>query len=315
VKLCEPKRVHEDVELRHLRYFRMVAEELNFRRAAERLFMEPQPLNFQIRQLERELGFRLFSHRDGRTQLTAAGETFSRDVESLLSATEQAVARAGQVARGETGTLRVAIPSHMANELLAPAIMSFHRDYPGVSFTIRQLAHAQQVDGLLRSQIELAIGILHPDDPRLDSRALTRGRAVVAVPADDALAALDVVPWDALDGREAVLLDPEEAPLARKWIDGMLADHAVKLRESQSVGDIESAISFASFGFGLAIALAPIGMRPHHPGVTFVDLPPDAAELEIGAIWLHGDENALRDKFVDTLAELTSDFAEQASAS
>jgi DNA-binding transcriptional LysR family regulator len=290
------------MELRHLRYFRMVAQELNFRRAAERLFMEPQPLNFQIRQLERELGFRLFSHDDGRTRLTAAGEVFSHDVESLLDATEQAVARAGRVAHGEAGTLRIAIPTPFANALVAPAIKRFHATYPDVSFNVRQMTYTDQQEALQRTQLDVGMGLVPLDDPRFESRALARARPVVAVASTDELATLPVVPWDALQGREAVVLDPEHSKSARTWIDGILNEHGVRVHESQSVADTESAISFAGFGFGLAIVFAPAGDLPERPGVTFVELPPDAGDVELGAIWLHGDENPLREKFVETLA-------------
>jgi DNA-binding transcriptional LysR family regulator len=297
------------MELRHLRYFRVVAQELNFRRAAERLFMEPQPLNFQVRQLERELGFRLFSHRDGRTHLTAAGETFSRDVESLLAATEQAVARAGRVARGEAGTLRIGNPSQMANPMIAQALKDFRITYADVSFQIRQMTYAAQLEALQRAQLDLVLGILPNDDPRLAGRALMRARPVVAVPSNDELALLPVIPWSALQGRELVLLDAEQAAGARKWFDGILAKHDVHFHQSQAAADTESAIAFAGFGIGTAIVFAPVGTLPERPGVTFVDLPPDAGEIDVGAAWLRGEEYPLRDKFVDALANASSEWA------
>ena len=297
------------MELRHLRYFRIVAQELNFRRAAERLFMEPQPLNFQIRQLERELGFRLFSHRDGRTQLTAAGETFSHDVESLLSATEQAVARAERIAHGEAGTLRIGFPSSLASGLVAPAIKSFHTTYPDVSFHVRQMPYAEQVDAIGRAQLDIGLSIVPTGEPRLHERGLTRVRPVVAVPSTDDLAALAVVPWEALDGRDAVVLDAHQAAIARKWIDGILAEHGVTLHEAQSVDDTESAISFAGYGFGLAIVLALPGLMPERGGVTFLPLPLDAGDIEVGAIWLRDEEHALRDKFLDVLAASMTEVA------
>lgn len=288
----------------------MVAEELNFRRAAERLFMEPQPLNFQIRQLERELGFRLFSHHDGRTQLTAAGESFSHDVESLLTATEQAVARAERVARGEAGTLRIAIPSSLASGLVAPAIRSFHTAYPDVSFHVRQMPYAEQVEALQRAQLDIGLSIVPTGEPRLLERALSRARPMVAVPSTDELAALPVVPWKALHGRDAVVLDAHQAAVARKWIDGLLAEHGVTLHEAQSVDDTESAISFAGYGFGLAIVLTIPCLGPaERPGVAFVPLPPDAGEIEVGAIWLRDEEHALRDKFLDVLVASTTEVA------
>ena len=93
------------MDLRHLRYFRVFSEELNYGRAAERLHMEPQPLNFQIRQLERELGFRLSVRKENQTRLTAAGEIFAAEIMKVLAAVDFAVEAAGRAARGESGLL------------------------------------------------------------------------------------------------------------------------------------------------------------------------------------------------------------------
>ncbi len=129
------------------------------------------------------------------------------------------------------------------------------------------------------------------------------------MPSTDELAALSVVPWTALQGRDAVVLDPEQAANARRFIDGILAEHGVRVRESQSVADTESAIAFAGYGFGLAIVFAPPGDLPERAGVTFVELPPDAGDIELGALWLRGDENPLREKFVETLAACATEVA------
>ena len=263
--------------------------------------MEPQPLNFQVRQLERELGFRLLGQRDGKTHLTAAGESFARDVEGLLTATEQAVDRAARIARGEAGTLRVAVPSHLATPLLAEPVKAFHANHPDASFQIRQMSWADQIDALHRAQLDLGIGILPPDDPHLDGRAIARARPLVAVAASDELATLPEIPWAALQGRPALLLDPEESGLARRWLDDMLAAHDVRVGESQAVPDTESAVALAGFGFGMAILLAPDIMLLERPGVAFIPLPNDAGEIDVSAMWLRGEEHVLRDAFVDML--------------
>jgi DNA-binding transcriptional LysR family regulator len=175
------------------------------------------------------------------------------------------------------------------------------------------MPYAEQREALQRAQLDLGMGMVPIDDPGLDGRAFTRARPVVAVPSADELAALAVVPWENLQGRDAVVLDPEQAGNARAWIDGILAEHGVQIHESQSVADTESAISFASFGFGLAIVFAAAGTLPERPGVTFVELPPDAGDLELGAIWRRDDENPLREKFVETLAACAMEVAPLAS--
>jgi DNA-binding transcriptional LysR family regulator len=148
------------VELRHLRYFRVVAEELNYSRAAARLHMEPQALNFQIKQLERELGFALFTHREKRTELTAAGTVFLADAKDILAAVDRAVLRGASVARGESGFLRIGYLTAMMNAFLAPAIKQFRTAYVGVSLDLRMLRPAEQEEALSRNELDLGFAML-----------------------------------------------------------------------------------------------------------------------------------------------------------
>jgi DNA-binding transcriptional LysR family regulator len=296
------------VELRHLRYFRVVAQELHFGRAAARLHMEPQPLNFQMKQLERELGFRLFSHRESRTRLTAAGERFLDDVEPILEATERAVDRAAQVARGEAGTLRIGFPTSMAHLILAPGIKHFRENYPETSFELRNLTNEEQLEALLGGRIDLGLGILPFVAPGFEGRAIARARLLLAVSPSDVLARESVVTWNMLDGRNAVTFDASAASVARTWVDTTLAEHDVVVREIQTAVDIDSALAFAAAGMGLTIVAAPAGLRPSRTDVTFVDLPADAGEMDVDAVWLHGDENPLRDRFVEMLGACVNEI-------
>ncbi len=111
------------------------------------------------------------------------------------------------------------------------------------------------------------------DDPRFDAAPLTRARPVVAVASTDELASLAVIPWETLNCREAVLLDPEHAALARRWVDGITKPtYGVSFREASRScrhGHGEARFRSPGFGFGLAIVFAPLGVVPERPGVTF----------------------------------------------
>src|SRR6266446_1362780 len=106
------------MELRHLRYFIAVAEELHFGRAAEKLCIAQPPLSQQIQQLERELGFLLFNRTNRRVELTAAGHMFLEEARVIMSSLEKAVHAARRVARGETGWLGIGFVGSATYQML-----------------------------------------------------------------------------------------------------------------------------------------------------------------------------------------------------
>ena len=145
------------MELRHLRYFAAVAEELNVRQAGRRLHVSQPPLSRQIRDLEEELGTKLFDRRKKKMTLTAAGECFLREARQILAHVERAGQLALAASRGETGQLTVGFLSALGGLLLPPAIRSFRRSFPVVDVTVQEMSPPEQIVALLDRQIDLGI--------------------------------------------------------------------------------------------------------------------------------------------------------------
>src|SRR3990170_2205630 len=136
------------MELRHLRYFLAVADELHFSRAAARLHIAQPPLSQQIRQLERELGFDLFLRTNRRVRLTDAGRYFRDEAHSLLERLERAQASAQKVARGESGSLAVGHVAAVTFALLPRFYRRFRERHPEIALTLSEMSTAEQVEAL-----------------------------------------------------------------------------------------------------------------------------------------------------------------------
>jgi DNA-binding transcriptional LysR family regulator len=290
------------VELRHLRYFRVVAEELHFGRAAVRLHMEPQPLNFQIKQLEREIGFALFSHRENRTHLTSAGTAFLADVEDLLAAADRAVKHGARVARGESGLLRVGYIEPLVHGFLAPAIKRFRSAFPDVTFGLHTLRPDELEHALNRQELDVGFTLLPVPDDNFDALPVSHARPVVAVPAGDPLAQLERVSWADLDGHDAISFEHRFSGYQGR-METMLAEHGVRLTTTQQTDSMEGALAFVGVGLGIALLHLFISTTPRSD-VVFVPLPDDAGEAEFGAIWRREDAHPLRKRFLETVATL-----------
>src|SRR5437764_2755099 len=158
------------MELRHLRYFVAVAEDLNFRRAAERLHLAQPALSAQIKSLEDELEVRLLERNTRSVKLTAAGRVFLEEARTVLAAASQAAHRARKAEHGLVGTLRLGVIAAVANVWLARILRGFHQRFPGVQLSLFDLTSPEQLQRLHTGDLDA--GLLRPpvSFPELDCR-------------------------------------------------------------------------------------------------------------------------------------------------
>src|SRR3954470_18066089 len=133
------------MELRHLRYFVAVAEELHFRRAAERLHMSQPPLSQQIRQLEEEVGAQLLLRNQHRVELTASGAAFLERAREILDAVESAKLEARRVQRGEVGRLAVGFVGSAMYSVVPERLSAFRARYGDVALRLHELGTTQHL--------------------------------------------------------------------------------------------------------------------------------------------------------------------------
>jgi DNA-binding transcriptional LysR family regulator len=178
------------VELRHLRYFVAVAEELHFRRAAERLRIAQSPLSQQIMALEHDLGVNLFLRDKHRVELTHAGEVFLPEARDLLERAKAAATIALRAQRGEHGRLRIGYLTSATSDLLSQVVRSFKLKHPKVDLVMHDMVPDAVVAGL--EQGTLDAGVLRSDrvlgHAALGWQELWRDPLMVALPRDHWLA-------------------------------------------------------------------------------------------------------------------------------
>lgn len=145
------------MELRHLRYFVVVAEEGHFTRAAERLGMQQPPLSQQIRALEQMLGFALFRRHPKGAALTAGGEVFLQEARAILENVDAAMARAARASSGAVGRLSVGFTSSAAAHPFIPQVVRSYREaWPQVELEFREGNAAELTDALVHDKLDLA---------------------------------------------------------------------------------------------------------------------------------------------------------------
>lgn len=146
------------MELRHLRYFVMVAEERHFTRAAARLNMQQPPLSQQIRALEQELGFELFKRHPKGVDLTAGGRVFLHEAQDILARVAEGSRKASRAAHGIEGTLVIGFTSSAAAHPLIPRIIRAYREqYPGVAVSLKEGSAQQMTEAAIDASVDVGI--------------------------------------------------------------------------------------------------------------------------------------------------------------
>src|SRR3954463_8181806 len=181
------------MELRHLRYFVAVAEELHFRRAAERLHMSQPPLSQQIRTLEADVGATLLVRNQRRVELTAAGRAYLARARDILAAGEDAAREARRVQRGEVGRLDVGFVGSAMYSVVPELLRAFRERNPDVGLHLRELGTTEPPPGLEDGRLDL--GFLRPPGgrPGLTITTVLREPVVAALPEAHPLAAAEAV--------------------------------------------------------------------------------------------------------------------------
>jgi DNA-binding transcriptional LysR family regulator len=180
--------MNPQIELRHLRYFIAVAEELHFGRAAERLHLAQPPLSQQIRQLENILGYPLFLRTSRSVRLTPAGEVYLERARRLLRSAERDIHEMRQVAKGEMGSLRIGFVSSAMLTQLPSTFRTYREAFPGIELQLSESFSARVIAGLEDGTLD--VGILRDGDQAdsLQVTTLLTESFVAVVPAHHPLA-------------------------------------------------------------------------------------------------------------------------------
>jgi DNA-binding transcriptional LysR family regulator len=265
------------MELRHLRYFLAVAEELNFSRAALRLHIAQPPLSQQIRQLEDELGLQLLERGSRPLRLTEAGRHFQTEALAVLAKLDEAVAGTRRIGRGEVGWIGIGYVGSAMNLLLPPVLRRFHAEHPGVEVLLYETLPHEQPAALLDRRIH--VGFIRPgfDHPELVEESLYDEPICVALPSDHRWANRTGIAIAELVDEPVVLYGGRlSRGVDSSFILSLFRAGGVEPKVAVQAQYAESALGLVAAGMGVALAAAGFGLVPRS-GVRFVPVVPPTA--------------------------------------
>jgi DNA-binding transcriptional LysR family regulator len=241
------------IEIRHLRYFLAVAEELNFSRAAERLGIAQPPLSQQIFRLEELVGQRLFERRP-QVRLTSAGKSLADSAQRLIAQLQHDVDEARRAGLGQAGTLTVGFPASALVTWFPQAIRSFREKYPEVNLRLRELPSADQVAALDEGVID--IGLLRGKvvEDRLHCSVILEEPFVAVVSGNHPFHGRRSVGLQELAQEDFVLFPRGVAPALRDEISAIFREAGVEPRTVMEAQEWLTIIGLVETGIGVSIA-------------------------------------------------------------
>lgn len=263
-----PEGARPGTELRRLRYFLAVAEELHFGRAATRLDIAQPPLSRQIAALEAELGVDLFDRSRSQIRLTQAGQVLQAHAAALVERLETAWRETRLVGTGAGGGLRIGFAGSAAHGPLPDLIRAFRAQYPAVTLSLGAMAAADLHSALIRREIDIAIARPALTDEEFRRETLSREDLILALPETDPLAAAERVRFADLRGRSFVLYPAAPRPGHADTVLEICAREGVRPAATEVAPDCQSAIHLVAVGVGVAVVPASVA-RSTRPGVAF----------------------------------------------
>lgn len=257
------------MELRHLRYFSVVAEELNLTRAAARLHMAQPPLTRQIRQLEEELGTPLFERGSRGLTLTPAGQFFYEHTLQVLEKVDTMVAATRRMARSKRELFSIGfVPSVFYGQL--PLLVRGLRQKEEVELTLVELTSVQQVQALKAGRIDIGFGRLLIDDPEVEQEVLFEEPMVAALPVGHPLEGTTPTLAE-LAEYPLILFPATPRPSLADLVLGMFRRRGIKVKVAQEANEMQTALGLVASDLGITLVPEQV-RRLQRDGVSYVYL-------------------------------------------
>lgn len=284
------------MELREIRSFVTLAEQLHFGRAAHLLHLSQPALTKQIRRLEEEVGGALLARGRHGAQLTALGQQFLRGAQRAVRDLDELLDRTRRIAAGETGRLRIGFGFHTF-ELVPRLVVRLRESVPSIELTLRDMSTVEQVEALRSEAIDLGfvrlpVGAEFETLPVIEDRLMLVSSLSAELPVNLSLKDCRDKPF--------VLISHDRSPTFRQHAVTLCAKYGFHPRTVQEVPEVTTALALVQAGMGLTMIPQSFGST-QFAGVRFHILQDPEARWKVGAAWRRGDTNPLLHRFLTML--------------
>lgn len=278
------------IELRHLEYFRGVAEELNFRKAAERLFISQPGLSRQIKQMEELLGVQLFERTKRNVELTAAGNYLKSEVDYIFNHLELTKTQLREIASGKIGELRIGFLGSAAHQVIPDLLVRLSREFPGIQTNLEELNNQLQVEMLEKDKLDLGFVRLARVPEGLSMKAVHRDTFSLVLPIAHPISAANFEHVGQLQEEPFILFSSDYSSLYFDKIMSICEDRGFTPKISHK--SVHALTIFKLVEAGLGVAIVPSSLKEGYDlKVKFIEITDIPQHTELFAVWKTENRN------------------------
>jgi DNA-binding transcriptional LysR family regulator len=289
------------MEIRHLRSFIAVAEELHFGRAAARLHMAQSPLSQHIRRIERELGVELLTRGHHVVGLTDAGRVFLAGARRTVAAMDETDDRTRRAARGEVGTIVVGYVSEVTVDLLPMSLKAFKESRPDIEVDLKEGTTGLLLDALRSREVDVIFARSPASVAGLRCEQLVNESLMAALPSDDAPDHLRLAD---LSSEHFVMPTHTAAEGLRHDIDEACSNAGFRPRVSRETSPLSAVLLLVAAGAGVAVIPASVAHLYPVPGLHYARLTDPEPVTTAGVAWRRGEDSRIVEKFLQVTRDL-----------
>ncbi|MFT5761656.1 MAG: DNA-binding transcriptional LysR family regulator [Polaribacter sp.] len=288
------------IEIRHLKYFLAVAEDLHFRKAAERLFISQPGLSKQIKQMEIGLGIVLFERHNRKVILTNAGEYLKRELAINLKNIEHTLNHAKLLNEGKNGDLKFGYVGSAMQEIIPNLLVNFKNDYPNIVFSLKEMDNQKQIDGLL--SYDLDVGFVRLDRvPRgLMLKSILKESFCLVLPENHQINADNFKSLTQFKEESFILFDPKYSSSYYEKVMQLFDDSGFSPIVSHSTIHAGSIYKLVENNFGISIVPKSLAIQNNHK-IKFIELKKTKQKTTLSVVWNTNNRNPILKEIIKLL--------------
>jgi DNA-binding transcriptional LysR family regulator len=288
------------IELRHLRYFLAVAEELHFRKAAEKLFISQPGLSRQVKLLEEELGVILFERHTRKVVLTKVGEYLKEEFTLQLKTLSHTLDTAKLLQDGKKGALKIGYVGSAMQDVIPNLLLSFEKNHPNILFNLKEIDNQKQLDGLLDFSLDIGFVRLERVPRALEIKTILKESFCLVLPQDHSINELNFKNLVQFKEESFILFDAKYSASYYEKVMQIFDDCGFTPLISHNTIHSSSIFKLVENNFGISIVPKSLAQkRGHH--IKFIELDMISQKTTLSVIWNQKNSNPILQDVLELL--------------